>query len=194
MFEFLWFLLPGFALVGTSSFTAAMCRRWGARTGERLTAVLRTYLGMPAIAVGIALAVVEPTAPVLDVGPWGTVVGWLLVTLGAVVFVWGHVLLGRITGWPTLQDPVVERGLYGVVRHPITDGALLAAVGAFLAHPTGSMAVAAALCIVGLVVQTRLEEIDLIERLPGYADYKRRVPWLLPRLRGGTARRRDAKP
>lgn len=111
----------------------------------------------------------------------------MLILLGVVLYAWGHVVLGRITGWPTMHDPVVRRGPYGVVRHPITDGALLAALGVFLVRPTQSVALAGALSIVGLVLQTKLEEIDLLQRLPAYAAYKTEVPWLVPRV---PARRR----
>lgn len=69
-FAFVWFLLPGFALVAVSSFTAAMCRRWGTANGERMTAILRTYLGMPLIAIGVVLAIIEGTPAIAMLGPW----------------------------------------------------------------------------------------------------------------------------
>lgn len=181
-FAFLWPLVAGFALVGLSSFTAAMGRRWGPRAGERWSAILRTYLGMPLVAIALVLALLEGTPALWGGGAWAVAVGWLLVAAGTAVYVWGHVLLGRITGWPTLHDPLVRRSLYAHVRHPITAGALLASVGALLLRPTQSVALAVAVTAVGLLVQTKLEEMDLRERVPGYREYQREVPWLVPRL------------
>ena len=69
---FLLLLLPGFALVGASAFTAAFARRLGPAVGERATAILRSYLGMPLVAAGLVLG---PRGPVLAMIVFPVMVG-----------------------------------------------------------------------------------------------------------------------
>lgn len=76
---------------------------------------------------------------------------------------------------------VITTGPYGWMRHPGYSGALMA----FLAAPfllDGRWALfAAALLAIALVVRTHLEDQTLQAKLPGYADYARRVRFrLLP--------------
>lgn len=77
--------------------------------------------------------------------------------------------LSFVTPWP-----------YRVVRHPLYVGWLMA----FWATPTMSMAhfLFALGMTVYILIAIRFEERDLVEAHPGYADYRRRVPMLIPRL------------
>lgn len=182
MFLFIIPLLLGFAFVGASAFTAAYSRWWGEPRGELATSILRNYLGIPLGVLGFIIAWLQP-APFLFIGG-GTAksLGWLLIIAGSVPFVWGHVVLGRPTGWPSVRDTLVRHGLYAYARHPIYAGGLLMCVGGALLKPTVTVGLACLLGFVWLIIQTRLEEIDLVQRLPVYREYMEQVPRFVPRL------------
>jgi methanethiol S-methyltransferase len=71
--------------------------------------------------------------------------------------------------------------LYRQVRHPIYVGWLM------IVWPTPTMTVAHLVFAVGstvyILIGIRLEERDLIAAHPEYAEYKKRVPGLLPSLK-----------
>ncbi len=182
MYIFVIPLLLGFAFVGASAFTTAYSRWWGNSRGERATSILRNYLGIPLGLWGFLLAWFQP-ALLLFVGD-GVVksLGWLLVLSGLVPFVWGHVVLGRPTGWPSVRDILVRHSLYAYARHPIYAGGLLMFVGGVLLKPTLTVGVACVLGFVWLIVQAWLEEIDLLQRTPEYREYMKQVPRFVPRL------------
>jgi protein-S-isoprenylcysteine O-methyltransferase Ste14 len=182
LFLFLIPLLLGFALVGASAFTAAYSRWWGERRGELATSILRNYLGIPLGFLGFILAWLQPTPPLFVGGGAAKSLGWLLIVAGSVPFFWGHVVLGLPTGWPSVRDTLVRHSLYAYVRHPIYAGGLLMFVGGTLLKPTSSVVLACALGFIWLIVQARLEEIDLVQRLPGYREYMKEVPRFVPRL------------
>ena len=75
---------------------------------------------------------------------------------------------------PSADSELKESGVYALVRHPIYGGILLLCLAWSLALspwaliPTGTLAIA-------LVFKSRLEERWLIDRHPGYADYRQRV-------------------
>jgi len=118
----------------------------------------------------------------------GGAVGVLGVTLGlaAVVLIgWATNALGRfLRAHPAPADEAVLRteGAYGLVRHPIYLGLLLGAAGAALIARTRTAAAALGALAALLHVKSRLEERLLTERFPGYPEYAREVPRLLPRF------------
>lgn len=78
------------------------------------------------------------------------------------------------------------------IRHPIYSGIMLALAGLALLRPTPTVILAAAVAAGALLVQARLEEVDLLQRLPSYREYTEEVPQFIPRV-GRTTRmvRRD---
>jgi protein-S-isoprenylcysteine O-methyltransferase Ste14 len=101
--------------------------------------------------------------------------GWARRTLGPM---WSGVVQVRA------QHPLVERGPYRLVRHPIYLAGLLMAAGTFLAHPSPATACIGAGFAAGVVLKARLEERALRSVLGGdYERYAARVPALVPRLR-----------
>jgi protein-S-isoprenylcysteine O-methyltransferase Ste14 len=83
---------------------------------------------------------------------------------------------------PSVQDTLIRHGLYAYVRYPIYAGGMVILVGLALLKPTTVFVLACGLCLAWLVVQARLEEIDLLQRLPAYREYMEEVPRFVPRL------------
>jgi protein-S-isoprenylcysteine O-methyltransferase Ste14 len=86
------------------------------------------------------------------------------------------------TSAPTEDHRIVDTGPYGIVRHPVYAGLLLAALAT--AIESGRVeAVAGALTLVAAVsLRAKLEERFLRRDLgeDAYASYRRRVPMLIP--------------
>ena len=85
-------------------------------------------------------------------------------------------------GRPYSPLPFITPGPYRFVRHPLYVGWLMA----FWATPTMTFAhlLFAASLSVYILMAIRLEERDLVAFHRGYADYRRRVPMLVPRYPG----------
>ena len=144
-------------------------------------------LGIPLWTIGLALAVRTPSAQLFAPSVAAEIVGWSLLAAGCVLMV---LALGALRGraaLPSPFDPLIQHGPYAYVRHPIHGGLLLSLVALVLLRPTQVAGLAAALGIVWVVVQSRLEELDLVQRLPAYRGYMARVPRFFPRMRGRTA-------
>jgi protein-S-isoprenylcysteine O-methyltransferase Ste14 len=115
-------------------------------------------------------------------------VGWAmfgLVLLG-LGFTWAARLhLGPLwssTSAPTEDHRIVDTGPYGVVRHPVYSGLLLAAL-ATAAERGRIEAIAGALTLIAAIsLRAKLEERFLRRDLgdEAYASYRRRVPMLIP--------------
>jgi protein-S-isoprenylcysteine O-methyltransferase Ste14 len=110
-------------------------------------------------------------------------IGLFLIILGSVPFIWGHIELGWRTHMPSVKDTLVRHGLYAYVRHPIYAGGFAIVAGLALIKPTSAFVTACMLGFIWLIVQARLEEIDLLQRMPDYKNYMKQVPRFLPRLR-----------
>lgn len=179
----LWFLIPlllGFALAGASAFTAEWSRRWGQRGGGLATSLLRNVLGIPLYFLGLVLAW-RAEAPLLFApGAVGIGLGWLLIAAGAIPVLLGHLQLGRPTHMPAVGDALMDSGMYAHVRHPIYSGGLVMFLGMALLRPSLPWLLACLLAIGFFAVQSRLEEIDLLQRVPGYREYMARVPRFVP--------------
>jgi protein-S-isoprenylcysteine O-methyltransferase Ste14 len=178
-----WFLIPlvfGFVLAGASAFTAAYTGWWGERGGKIATSILRNFLGIPLGYIGMVVAWLQPSPSLFTSAILSTALAWVLIVVGLIPVIWGHFALGWKTHFPSIKDPLVRDGLYGYVRHPIYAGGLLIAIGAILAKPTVTFVMACALGFVWLIAQARLEEIDLLQRIPAYRKYMEEVPRFLP--------------
>jgi protein-S-isoprenylcysteine O-methyltransferase Ste14 len=183
MSAFLIPLLAGFVFDAASAFTAAFCRRWGERRGQLVTAVLRNVLGIPLWVIGLGLAVRAPSPALFAPGAPLEAVGWLLLALGGVVQLLALAALRRRAAVPSLRDTLVQHGPYAHLRHPIYAGLLLEFAAILLVRPSQTVGLASALGIGWVMLQAKLEELDLLERLPPYREYMTRVPRFVPRLR-----------
>jgi protein-S-isoprenylcysteine O-methyltransferase Ste14 len=181
------FLLPlllGFACNSASAFTAAFSRRWGKRRGQLASLLLRDVLGIPLWAAGLALASLAPSPWLFPPGPVTTALGWQIILTGAFIILLALRTIGLSSLAPSVEDTLINSGLYAYIRHPINTGAILEFVGLAILRPRTSLVVACMLGVAWALVQSRLEEVDLLQRLPAYKDYMKRVPRFLPRLRG----------
>ena len=175
-------LLLGFALNSASAFTAAYSRRWGERVGRWVTVLLRDVLGIPLWVLGLAMAMATPSDLVLSSGPASEVLAWLLIGAGCAEVAAGLLALGRRAAAPSLRDTLVERGVYAWVRHPLYGGVILEFAGLALLRPTQAVVLACLLGIAWAPIQARLEELDLVQRMPAYRAYMERVPRFIPRF------------
>jgi protein-S-isoprenylcysteine O-methyltransferase Ste14 len=106
---------------------------------------------------------------------------WLLVSF---------VTLGRCFGLLPEARGLVTRGPYRLVRHPIYLGEFVAVAGLLIASPTARNAVIGVAFIAAQAVRMRLEERELTDVFPEYADYAGRTPRLVPVLVRQPRRRR----
>jgi len=181
MFAFLIPLMIGFAFNWASAFTYFYSRKWGERAGRAVTFVTRNILGIPVWAFGVAVATRTDAKPLFDPGVALKVLAWALLGLGTVLMVWALVLLRLRSFRPTERDTLVSGGLFAHIRHPIYSGLLIDFVGLVLIHPTVPVLVSCALGWIFVLVLAKLEELDLVERIPPYREYMKRVPRFFPR-------------
>jgi protein-S-isoprenylcysteine O-methyltransferase Ste14 len=176
-------LLLGFACDAASAFTAAFSRRWGDRRGQWVTFILRNVLGIPVWVVGLGFAVRAPSPALFAAPAVVEVIGWALLAAGCVVQVLALVALRGRAARPSMADALVEHGVYAHIRHPIYAGLLLEFAALILVRPRRIVALACALGMLWVLLQARLEEVDLLQRMPAYRDYLGRVPRFIPRRR-----------
>lgn len=184
MYLFIIPLLLGFGLGGASAFTATYSRWWGERGGALVTSILRNFGGIPLCLVGVVIAWLQPAPLFFNPGTLTKTLGWLVIFSGSILVSWGHLLLGWRAHCPSMQDTIVRHGMYGRVRHPIYVGIFLILVGFTLLNPTLPVALASAVAIGFFILMARLEELDLMQRLPEYQGYMKEVPRFVPRLKG----------
>lgn len=122
--------------------------------------------------VVLALGAFPPVWP-----GWVRIAG-VPVILGGLGFgVWaGRTLGSALTPYPLPSDEatLVERGPYGLVRHPIYVAGLLVFLGYGLLASVPATAAATLLSVLWHF-KAGVEERHLTERFPGYDDYRRRV-------------------
>lgn len=114
--------------------------------------------------------------------------GWVLATvcgLGLLFTWWARVTIGSL--WSAAvsrkeEHTVVQSGPYGLVRHPIYTGLIIAALAQAIIIGQTANLTGALLLTVGFWLKARLEERFLSEALGGsaYADYRSRTPMLIP--------------
>ncbi len=126
-------------------------------------------------------------------GPWHlwflpTGAGWVMALLCVTGFAfawWARIHLGQL--WSAFvtrkaDHHIIDTGPYGIVRHPIYTGIILAAVALAIVKGTLFAIAGALLAAFGFWLKARLEERFLREQLgaEAYDSYRRRVPMLLP--------------
>jgi protein-S-isoprenylcysteine O-methyltransferase Ste14 len=117
-------------------------------------------------------------------------IAWLLVATAGVGFGvcwWARIRLGQM--WSSniaLKENhrIVDSGPYGLVRHPIYTGLLLAAWATAAMHSRAVSFLGAGLLTLAFYLKASSEERLLTTELGSpYQDYRRRTPMLVPYLR-----------
>jgi protein-S-isoprenylcysteine O-methyltransferase Ste14 len=113
------------------------------------------------------------------------VIGTILFVTGIALAVWARVILGRNWGMPTTQrvEPeLITAGPYGVVRHPIYTGILLALVGTGLVISLIALGIAVIVAAYFVWAAT-VEERNMTATFPdAYPAYRARTKMLIPFL------------
>ena len=182
MFMFLIPLLVGFFFNSLSAFTTYFSKRLGERNGRLVCILLRDVLGIPVWVTGYAMAALTPSPNLIPTTLASSIFAWILILAGSVIIIIGLLSLRWKAAAPSLKDSLVTSGIYAHIRHPLYSGMLLQLLGLAVYLPQGPMLVACILGVCWVLLQARLEELDLLQRLPAYQDYMQRVPRFLPRF------------
>lgn len=184
------YLLAG--LIAHKVFWEVMKRRQGPSRPEgsgapstRLRAVKAAKI---AVLAGIVVQTMIPEVLPLASDPWILrIAGVAIYTAGLLVAILGRTQLG--TNWSDIETAqvqtyqgLVEKGLYGYIRHPIYVGDLALLLGLELA--LNSWLVLAIIGFAPLVLRQAIREERLLsKKLPGYDQYcgrtKRFIPYLV---------------
>jgi protein-S-isoprenylcysteine O-methyltransferase Ste14 len=124
--------------------------------------------------------------------PWmlAPSIGLYLASVGLEVSCRKYLKFKTLVGLPEvaperMESVLLDQGIYARVRHPRYLGIILGLLGwSLFSGYTGAVVVALG-TIPGLGLVTFFEERELLERFGDeYAEYRARVPRLIPRLRG----------
>jgi len=140
-------------------------------SGALLMAVPRAHLGWLA-------------TPLLPNSPLRFRLALVLLAAGLAFTVWARLHLGRNwSGTVTLKEghELIRTGPYGLVRHPIYTGLLLAFTGTALACGDPAAVIGLALVLVSFLYKLRIEEGFMRAVFPEqYESYAAGVPALVP--------------
>jgi len=107
-----------------------------------------------------------------------------ILVLSALIFILkGLIDLGKnLTPlpYPIENGELVQTGIYGIVRHPLYSGLILAALGWTIFQMSISHLIATAILLIFFDIKARREETWLLEKYPDYSDYRQRVKKLIP--------------
>ena len=141
------------------------------------------FIGQLVFLVAIGMAPLETwPEPLFTVGRGAGVV---LVLAGLVVAGRAIIDLGpNLTPFPRPRraGELVERGVYGVLRHPIYGGLVLITVGWSLVRSSGVGLLLSLAFALFLDLKARREEQLLAAAFPGYEAYRRRTSRFIPHL------------
>jgi protein-S-isoprenylcysteine O-methyltransferase Ste14 len=125
---------------------------------------------------------------IYDPGNFGTYALAVVALLGISFTWWARIHLGRLWSNAITHKEchhIVDSGPYGLVRHPIYTGLILAILATGVAVATWSSLIGALLISFGQWQKARMEEGFLTAALgpEAYGPYSRRVPMIVPLLR-----------
>jgi protein-S-isoprenylcysteine O-methyltransferase Ste14 len=115
----------------------------------------------------------------------GAIAGVALIALGIGLVIAGILRLRQqLTAYPrpVPGGRLIEDGVFGLVRHPMYGGAVVAAIGWGLAMASPTALAGAVVLAVFADLKSRREEAWLDEQFVGYAGYRQRTRRLIPFL------------
>ncbi|MGB8213798.1 MAG: isoprenylcysteine carboxylmethyltransferase family protein [Anaerolineales bacterium] len=121
---------------------------------------------------------------------WGAVIqilGLALVVCALLLHGWARLHLRQFYAERVeiqAEHRLVDTGPYRLVRHPIIVSFFGIAIGLFLFNPAVTTLLMLVYTFWDFLHAARQEDELLSKSLPGYADYMKRTPRFLPRLRG----------
>jgi protein-S-isoprenylcysteine O-methyltransferase Ste14 len=147
---------------------------------DTLTSVTISLLTLLVIATGLLVTSGALGGATGYLGMVGIFTGLALTLFGMAGTLYSRNYLGRF--WTeersrTSGQGEVERGPYGLVRHPIYLATILCYTGTLLVFPTWWNIVATLLVLLAYIYKTSEEELFLAENLPGFRDYQKTIPY-----------------
>src|SRR5215469_12550245 len=120
----------------------------------------------------------------VPVSPVWTRTGLVITAMGIALAVWARLWIGRNwSGTVTIKErhELIQNGPYGLVRHPIYSGFLLAFLGTAIIVGELHGLMGFLMVVLGWGLKARLEESFMTQQFgAAYLDYKRRVKALVP--------------
>ena len=166
---------------------------WSGRTRTHVRTLDSWAYRLPILLGAVLLmpftARVFGSTPLYDPGTWGTFALVLITLLGIAFTWWARIHLGRFWSNAITRKEghrIIDTGPYGMVRHPIYTGLITAIMATGIAVATWPALLGALLVSFGEWQKARMEERFLSAELgeEAYRAYSRRVPMIVPFLRG----------
>lgn len=114
------------------------------------------------------------------------ILGTVFIAIGLVLLFAGFRGLGKSLNAnqvPNQDGVLVTTGIYSVVRHPIYLGLLIITFGLVVSSGVVAQFVPWVTLVILLTYKMRWEEVLLSAKYKGYAEYKARVPAIVPGLK-----------
>jgi protein-S-isoprenylcysteine O-methyltransferase len=108
--------------------------------------------------------------------------GWIIVLTGGILWIrcvltFGLDNLAMLYVYYPEESRLVDSQIYNILRHPVYSGALRVMIGLCLLNGNWPALIFALLAPIGFFGWVRLvEEKELLERIPDYEEYHRKVP------------------
>jgi protein-S-isoprenylcysteine O-methyltransferase Ste14 len=114
------------------------------------------------------------------------VTGLIFIVVSFAMHIWARLHLQKFYAERVevqADHQVIQTGPYALVRHPVITSFFALTVGLFLVNPALTTVLVVAYTFWDFSRAARQEETLLAQTLPGYADYMKRTPRFLPRLK-----------
>jgi protein-S-isoprenylcysteine O-methyltransferase Ste14 len=161
---------------------------WSSRTQSSAGVAKQLPYRLITLAGFVLLFGVRIARPAFQLWTLPDVVSWTMPVLCLIGFAfawWARLHLGKLwSAFVTRKSDhrIIDTGPYGIVRHPIYTGIILAVFAVALIKGTVIAIAGASVATLGFWIKARLEERFLGEQLDAkaYDDYRQRVPMLIP--------------